>query len=53
MMKNKIANSDSLPNWMQFAGVFEDDPDFKEIMDRIRVERTSDDETEVDPSYYL
>jgi predicted RNase H-like HicB family nuclease len=39
--------------WMQFAGVFQNDPDFQEIMNRIRVERTSDDETEVDPSYYL
>ncbi|MDZ7959858.1 MAG: hypothetical protein RMY34_18575 [Aulosira sp. DedQUE10] len=43
----------SPPTWMQFAGVFQDDPDFQEIMDKIRAERTSDDDTEVDPSYYL
>ncbi|MBD2359213.1 hypothetical protein H6G41_32300 [Tolypothrix sp. FACHB-123] len=39
--------------WMQFAGIFQNDPDFQEIMDKIRAERTSDDDTEVDPSYYL
>jgi predicted RNase H-like HicB family nuclease len=43
----------SQPKWMQFAGVFEDDPDFQAIMSEIRAERTSDDESEVDPSYYL
>ncbi|MDJ0617822.1 MAG: hypothetical protein QNJ63_13950 [Calothrix sp. MO_192.B10] len=43
----------SQPRWMQFAGVFKDDPDFQEIMSAIRAERTSDDESEVDPSYYL
>jgi predicted RNase H-like HicB family nuclease len=43
----------SPPTWMQFAGVFQDDPDFQEIMDEIRAERTSDDDTEVDSSYYL
>lgn len=41
------------PAWMQFAGVFRDDPDFQEIMDAIRAERASDDDSEVDPSYYL
>lgn len=45
--------SASPPTWMQFAGVFQDDPDFKDIMDGIRAERISDDDTEVDPSYYL
>jgi predicted RNase H-like HicB family nuclease len=45
--------SASPPSWMQFAGVFQNDPDFQEIMDGIRSERTSDDDTEVDPSYYL
>ncbi|MDZ8262241.1 hypothetical protein [Nostoc sp. ChiQUE01b] len=45
--------SASPPTWMQFAGVFQDDPDFQEIMDGIRAERTSDDDTEVDFSYYL
>ena len=39
--------------WMQFAGVFQGDPDFQKIMDEIRAERTSDDDSEVDPSYYL
>ncbi|OUL33960.1 hypothetical protein [Nostoc sp. 106C] len=45
--------STSPPTWMQFAGVFQDDPDFQEIMDEIRAERTSDDDTEVDSLYYL
>ncbi len=40
------------PTWMQFAGVFEDDLDFQEIMETIRAERNSDDDSEVDPSYY-
>ena len=43
----------SEPTWMQFAGVFKDDPDFQEIMDEIRAERTSDDDSEIEPSYYL
>lgn len=38
---------------MKFAGVFKDDSDFAAIMESIRAERTSDDEAEVDPSYYL
>ena len=41
------------PAWMKFAGVFQDDLDFKEIMEKIRAERTSNDDSEVDPSYYL
>ena len=40
------------PTWMQFAGVFKDDPDFQEIMETIRAERTSDEDFEVDPLYY-
>jgi hypothetical protein len=40
------------PSWMQFAGVFSGDPDFTAIMDMIRAERVSDDNSEVDPSYY-
>ncbi|NJL89423.1 MAG: hypothetical protein HC916_06180 [Coleofasciculaceae cyanobacterium SM2_1_6] len=40
-------------SWMQFAGVFRDDPDFQEIMAEIRADRTTDDDSEVDPSYYL
>jgi hypothetical protein len=43
----------SEPTWKQFAGVFENDRDFQEIMEEIRAERTSDDNSEVDPSYYL
>ncbi|MBE9207200.1 hypothetical protein IQ244_11825 [Nostoc sp. LEGE 06077] len=43
----------SEPTWMQFAGVFQDDPDFQEIMNEIRAQRTSDDEAEIDSSYYL
>lgn len=43
----------SSPAWMKFAGVFKDDPDFQDIMEAIRAERTSDDDFEVDPSYYL
>lgn len=41
------------PKWTQFVGIFKDDSDFQEIMAKIRAERTSDDESEVDPSYYL
>ena len=43
----------SEPTWMKFAGIFKDDSDFTEIMESIRAERTSDDDSEVDPSYYL
>lgn len=45
--------SASEPAWMKFAGIFENDPDFTAIMEAIRAERTSNDESEVDPSYYL
>jgi hypothetical protein len=38
---------------MKFAGVFQDDSDFAAIMESIRAERTSDDDSAVDPSYYL
>ncbi|NJK65534.1 MAG: hypothetical protein HC941_02450 [Microcoleus sp. SU_5_3] len=43
----------SEPTWIKFAGVFKDDADFAAIMESIRAERTSDDDSEVDPSYYL
>jgi hypothetical protein len=43
----------SEPTWIKFAGVFKDDSDFQEIMQTIRAERNSNDESEVDPSYYL
>lgn len=38
--------------WVRFAGIFKDDPYFKEIADAIRSERESDDDSEVDPSLY-
>lgn len=40
-------------SWVQFAGVFTDDPDFQEIMAEIQADRLTDDDSEVDPSYYL
>jgi hypothetical protein len=40
------------PAWMQFAGVFEGNPDFQKITDDLRSERNSADNSEVDPSYY-
>jgi hypothetical protein len=43
---------DLAPDWMQFTGVFKDDLDFQAIMETIRNERLSEDDTEVDPSYY-
>jgi hypothetical protein len=41
------------PAWMKYAGVFKDDADFLEIMEEMRAERNSDDDSEVDPSYYF
>jgi predicted RNase H-like HicB family nuclease len=41
------------PAWKKFVGVFQDDADFAAIMDELRAERESDDESEVDPAYYL
>jgi hypothetical protein len=41
------------PAWMKFAGVFENDADFAEIMDELRAERESDDDSEVDPAVYM
>jgi predicted RNase H-like HicB family nuclease len=37
---------------MQYAGIFENDPDFQSIVNEISAERTSADDSEVDPSYY-
>jgi hypothetical protein len=42
----------SEPAWIQFAGIFKDDPDFQAIIETIRKERLSEDDTEVDPYYY-
>jgi predicted RNase H-like HicB family nuclease len=41
------------PSWVKFAGIFQDNPDFAAIMDELRAERESDDESELDPAYYL
>ncbi len=49
----KVPLQTSEPTWMKFAGVFKDDADLAAIMESIRAERTSDDDSEVDPSYYL
>ena len=41
------------PIWMQFAGIFKDDLDFKSVIETIQKERSGNDNSEVDPSYYL
>jgi hypothetical protein len=38
--------------WVEFAGMFENDPDFAVIAAAMRAERSTDDDTEVDPSVY-
>jgi hypothetical protein len=48
-----VPTKDVNPAWMKYAGVFKDDVDFQEIMEEIHAASSSDDETEVDPSYYL
>jgi hypothetical protein len=40
------------PAWIQFAGAFQNDPDFQSIMEIIGAERLSEDDSEVDPDYY-
>jgi hypothetical protein len=45
-------HSDEDNPWIEFAGVFKDDPDFAAIAAAIRAEREVDDDTEVDPSVY-
>jgi hypothetical protein len=40
------------PAWMQFVGVFQNDLDFQIIMETIRAERLSEDNSEVDSAYY-
>ena len=37
---------------MEFVGVFQDDPDFQVISRDLLTERSSEDDSEVDPSYY-
>jgi predicted RNase H-like HicB family nuclease len=41
------------PAWMKFVGIFQDDADFAAVMDELRAERESDDDSEIDPAYYL
>jgi predicted RNase H-like HicB family nuclease len=41
------------PAWTKFVGIFQDDEDFAAIVDELRAERESDDESEIDPAYYL
>lgn len=41
------------PAWLKFAGIFRDDPDFYSIATSLQAERNLDDESEVDPTYYL
>lgn len=40
-------------SWLKFAGVFKDDPDFAGIVQAIRAERQSEDDTEIEPSVYM
>lgn len=49
----EVPTPEQEPTWMKFAGVFKDDADFAAIMESIHAERSSDDDSEVDPSYYL
>lgn len=49
----EVPATEAHPDWLKFAGIFCDDPDFRAIMEGLRIERQSDDESEVDPSYYL
>lgn len=37
---------------MEFVGIFQDDPDFQAISRDLFAERASEDDSEVDPSYY-
>jgi predicted RNase H-like HicB family nuclease len=66
MMEQHLAQSEIIPldiplsrpnssenPWTKFSGIFKDDPDFAEIVEEIRAERLSDDESEIDPSVYL
>ncbi len=41
------------PAWTKFVGIFQDDADFAAIVDELRAERESDDESEINPVYYL
>jgi predicted RNase H-like HicB family nuclease len=49
----KVPLQTSEPAWVKFAGVFKDDTDFAAVIESIRAERTIDDDSEIDPSYYL
>jgi hypothetical protein len=45
-----VNTSDSMG--MEFVGVFQDDLDFQAIVGDLLAERSSEDDSEVDPSYY-
>jgi hypothetical protein len=53
MPVSPMLEAQAAPPWAKFAGIFKDNQDFAEIMDELRAERESDDESEIDPSYYL
>jgi predicted RNase H-like HicB family nuclease len=64
-LSEQIANAETLPwtialptianepAWSKFVGIFQNDADFEAIMDDLKAERESDDESEIDPAYYL
>ncbi len=41
------------PPWQEYVGIFQDDPDFTAVMESINAKKNSDDDSEVDSSYYL
>jgi hypothetical protein len=47
-LPHEVANNP----WINYAGIFKDDPDFTEIAKRLRAERESDDDSEVNPALY-
>ena len=49
----EISPPEATPAWLAFAGTFRNDPDFASITESLRAEHTSDNESEVNPSYYL
>jgi hypothetical protein len=53
LMLDQIKGVVTKPAWTKFVGIFEDDADFEAIVDELRAERESDDESEIDPAYYL
>ncbi len=50
---DELGNLDPQPTIpIQYAGIFENDLDFQAIVHEIAIERTSEDDSEVDPAYY-